>query len=1102
MARASRATWLQPVLLAACIALAQAACMASSSTVPATRPIVLDSFDDSLEWTAAPSDGVSMQIASDSGHRGRAMRVDVDFHGGGGYAIVSRSLPLDLPENYAFTLWIRGDIQPQNLEFKLVDSTGDNVWWMNRRDFHFPERWTQLTFRRRQIEFAWGPLGGGELRHVAAIELAITAGSGGRGSVWLDEFVLEPREPVVPYTGTPVASASSSAAGSTPQAVVDTASPTGWRSAADGPQWLSLDFGRNRELGGVTIVWDSLDHATDYDVQRSANGVDWQTIYTVSGGDGGSDPIYLPETEARWLRIAMVRSARGRGYAMHSIIVHPLAWAASLNSFYAALAHDAPRGDYPRAITDSVMSYWTIVGAPADEREALVSEDGAVEVRKGGFSIEPFLRLEDGRFLGWADVRSSQTLVDSALPIPSVVWSTADSLSLTTTAFVAGGPDSAVLWLRYRVRNEAAAPQRVALYSAIRPFQVNPPMQFLNTPGGAGDIRTISVSDGTIRVNGGPSAGGDEVVAVTRPDAAGAASFDAGGVVSGLRSGVLPPDSAAVDTLGRAAAVLGWALDVPAHGDREVVLAAPLDATQTAAVPKTPPGAARPPGTVTAPSSARQPGANLSAEAAAAIAEREQARTAAAWRARLNRVTVTLPGDAADIGRSLASTVAYILINQDGPGIQPGSRSYERSWIRDGALTSTALLQMGQADMVRPFIEWYAGFQYPNGKIPCCVDHRGADPVPENDSHGEFIYLVAEYVRFTGDTTLARSMWPHVVGAVSYVDSLRRSRMTARYRSVDSLRAYYGLMPQSISHEGYSAKPMHSYWDDLFTLRGLKDAAWLARLVGDADSSTRYDALRDEFQRDLVESYRRAMAKYGIDYLPGAVELGDFDPTSTTIAVSPVGVGAALPDSALRRTFERYWEEFVARRDGAKPWDNYTPYEWRVVGTMVRIDQPARAHAIADWFMGHQRPPGWNQWAEVVWKDPRTPRFIGDMPHTWVGSDFIRSVLDFFAYTRESDSSVVVGAAVPSAWATRGAGVSVKHMRTEYGQLDLRWTPAAGGALLAIGGDLRVPVGGIVVRAPYDVTPRRATVNGRRESLTADGSMVLRALPAEVRWWW
>ena len=29
------------------------------------------------------------------------------------------------------------------------------------------------------------------------------------------------------------------------------------------------------------------------------------------------------------------------------------------------------------------------------------------------------------------------------------------------------------------------------------------------------------------------------------------------------------------------------------------------------------------------------------------------------------------------------------------------------------------------------------------------------------------------------------------------------------------------------------------------------------------------------------------------------------------------------------------------------------------------------------------------------------PQFLGDLPHTWVGSDFVRSVLDMLAYERE-----------------------------------------------------------------------------------------------------
>jgi len=77
-----------------------------------------------------------------------------------------------------------------------------------------------------------------------------------------------------------------------------------------------------------------------------------------------------------------------------------------------------------------------------------------------------------------------------------------------------------------------------------------------------------------------------------------------------------------------------------------------------------------------------------------------------------------------------------------------------------------------------------------------------------------------------------------------------------------------------------------------------------------------------------------------IDFIPGAVELGDFDPTSTTVAVDPGGELGRLPQPALNRTFERYFDLFRRRRDGQEEWNAYTPYELRVVGTLIRLRVP------------------------------------------------------------------------------------------------------------------------------------------------------------------
>ena len=49
---------------------------------------------------------------------------------------------------------------------------------------------------------------------------------------------------------------------------------------------------------------------------------------------------------------------------------------------------------------------------------------------------------------------------------------------------------------------------------------------------------------------------------------------------------------------------------------------------------------------------------------------------------------------------------------------------------------------------------------------------------------------------------------------------------------IERLLGEDGLLPISVSHEGYLAQPVHSYWDDFWALRGLRDAAYLARACG------------------------------------------------------------------------------------------------------------------------------------------------------------------------------------------------------------------------------------------------------------------------------
>jgi hypothetical protein len=1021
--------------------------------VPAAGAIVLDAMDDAAHWEAAPASGVRMSLAQDAGvDGGMALRIDFDFGGGGGWAALRRALPVELPENYELSFWIRGEAPENTLELKLIDDTGENVWWVNRPRFAFQGDWRQVTFRRRHVEFAWGPLGGGEIRDVAAIEFAITAGTGGRGTVWLDRLTLTPRDPVRPYDLVPAVTASSSDADAAN--VVDGSPTTAWRSATGGEETLLVDFRSLREYGGLIIDWDTHLRAADYDVDISADGGSWQTVRSVRDGAGPRDYLGLPETESRWLRLRMLRPAAER-YAVRQLEVQPLEWGASPNTRFETIAADAPRGFYPKYL-GRVQSYWTLVGVSGAAEEALINEEGMVEVGKGAFSIEPFLHTGE-RLVTWADAGISQSLLDGYLPVPGVQWD-AGGMRLDVAAWADGARDDAVLWLRYRVANTGSADRSTRLFLALRPFQVNPSWQFLNNPGGVTTIRDLAYDGSTVQADG------RTVVPVTRPVRFGAARYDAGGIIPWLAGGSLPTTPSVLDDTGHASGALEYALDVPAGGFRDVVLAVPMRAPEAAAAAAT--GAAA--GTLPAPNSDR----------AADLALASLERTVRAWRGELDRADIVLPAHAPPLGALVRSNLAWVLINRDGPAIQPGSRSYERSWIRDGSLTSAALLRLGHEDAVRDFIEWYAPFQYADGKVPCCVDHRGADPVPEHDSHGQLIYLIAEYHRYTGDRALVERLWPRVRAAVAHIDSLRHSRMTAAYRTPE-LRAYYGLVPESISHEGYAAKPMHSYWDSFFVLKGLKDAAELAGVLGLDAEHVRIASIRDEFRRDLLESFRLSMELHRIDYLPGSVELGDFDATSTTVGITPAGELHNLPAEAVRATFERYWEHFATRRDGSREWRDYTPYELRTVGTFVRLGDRRRAHELLDWFMRDIRPRAWNHWAEVVWRDPAEPRFIGDMPHGWVGSDFIRSATEMFAYTRYADSVLVLGAGVLPEWLAQGDTLRVRDLRTEHGTIGYTMHMEAGAVELRFTGSPVLPAGGVEIRSPLDRPLRSATADGR-----------------------
>jgi hypothetical protein len=222
-------------------------------------------------------------------------------------------------------------------------------------------------------------------------------------------------------------------------------------------------------------------------------------------------------------------------------------------------------------------------------------------------------------------------------------------------------------------------------------------------------------------------------------------------------------------------------------------------------------------------------------------------------------------------------------------------------------------------------------------------------------------------------------------------------------------------------------------------------------------------------------------------------------PTATAMAVAVGGEQTNLPVDALNKTFDNFYDYFKKRRDDKVEWIAYTPYEVRTVEALVRMGRREQALDLLDFLLKDQRPAGWNHWAEVVWRDPKHPKFIGDMPHAWIGAEFVRAMRALYVYERESDQALVLAAGIPQAWLEGGSDVGVKRLPTWYGTLNYVLRREEPDTLrLLLSGDLALPPGKIVLKAPAGRPIRSVTINGKSvDTFTADQA-VIGEFPAEV----
>ncbi|NQX01462.1 discoidin domain-containing protein, partial [bacterium] len=912
-----------------------------------------------------------------------ALRLDYDFHGSGGFVVARKEVQFLLPKTFDIRFWLHGEGLPNHLEFKIADPSGANAWRFLKENVQLPADWREVRIRERDLPFAWGPAGGGGPGVVGAIELAIAAGEGGVGTVWFSDLSLEDQTLFAPAS----VEASSHLPNNPPESVFEASAPSGWQAEPGDPApYWSVDFGRLVRFGGLAINWPVPMGPRAYEIEISADGESWSRIYQASRALGARSHVSAAKAEARFLRL---KFANAESAALVSLHLRPDAFSHTPNEFIHAVAADYPRGWFPRYWSRE-QSYWTPVGSPEGRRRGLINEEGLVEVDEAGFSLEPFLLIGD-RLVTWADVEIGLALSADGSPFPVVTWQ-AGEVKLWVLPWVDGTGDELTLRVTYRVEYDSTHEIRLAV--TVLPFQVNPPWQAFRNLGGRSPIREIVCDERGLHVDG------RRVSANRPPDRNGAVAFEEGGVVDFLARGEFPAAAAVDDESGLASAAMVW--NLPA-GDApfEVTISVPF--FQETADP--------------------------------AAGSRETAIRH--WCEVLAPIEWRVPSLASSAIECFRTAASHILINRDGPAIQPGPRRYTRSWVRDCVIMGAAMAKVDRPHVLRDFLLWYVQFQHEDGYVPCVVDRDGVDALVENDSHGQLLWGICEAYRNEGSREFLEQMWQPVQRTADYLLRLRAQRMTLEF-SEPERSDRYGLLPESASHEGYLAHPVHSYWDDFWGIRGLEAAAELADAMNRPEEAARWRNEAGAFLGDVLVSIDRVIAEHQLAYIPGSVEWADFDPTATSNAIAQLDFADALPAVPLHQMLETYLTGFRQKHRGEIPWLNYTAYEIRIIGALVRLGKREEAHELLDVFLADRRPREWNQWPEITWRDPRSPGHLGDVPHTWIAAEYMLALVSMVASEREASEKLVLASGLPWEWISQEQGFSVRGLMTRFGRLEFQ----------------------------------------------------------------
>ena len=163
-----------------------------------------------------------------------------------------------------------------------------------------------------------------------------------------------------------------------------------WSSRFADPQWIYVDLGASYSIDRVVLNWE-VAYGKRYEIQVSANAVNWVTVFSEDNGDGGIDQISLAPVTARFVRVLGLQRGTQWGYSLWEIGV------------YAAGGGSTTSGGSSGNTTSGGSTTGSGTSAPATNTPPVISgTPGAAVAAGSGYSFQPGATDADGDTLSFS----------------------------------------------------------------------------------------------------------------------------------------------------------------------------------------------------------------------------------------------------------------------------------------------------------------------------------------------------------------------------------------------------------------------------------------------------------------------------------------------------------------------------------------------------------------------------------------------------------------------------------------------------------------------------------------------------------------------------